>query len=389
MEVRRGSPMGMAVVLKTPPSERRPRGMGNALSVSTTAVSTQLRRLLEFFRRAFRSNRMAKNPTMEEMEGLMAKVRQEQDDMDSVGDTTGDEATVLDEPERTEESAQAQSSGPDERAELRDGAWETKQRRRTPINPPSIPTAAEYAAAKRRIQYKEGLLHIAITGVSGSGKSSLLNALLGLRNGVEGSAPVGTAETTETITRYPDPQPDNPFVYFDVPGAGTLRVPGWEYFLNQGLYVFDAVIIVVDNRVTEIDIGILRNCERMNIPTYLVRSKARQHIRNTMSDLDPGETRDRDVVRQVAREKYIGDTQDTVRRNLKEAGLPPQRVYIVDKEILWRIVSGEQMRYGDWFDEWAFLWAILSDARSRRLLDEDPNDYGDPCFPGSIEMVTM
>ena len=381
--------MGMAVVLKTPPSERRPRGMGNALSVSTTAVSTQLRRLLEFFRRAFRSNRMAKNPTMEEMEGLMAKVRQEQDDMDSVGDTTGDEATVLDEPERTEESAQAQPSGPGERTELRGGAWETRQRRRTPINPPSIPTAAEYAAAKRRIQYKEGLLHIAITGVSGSGKSSLLNALLGLRNGVEGSAPVGTAETTETITRYPDPQPDNPFVYFDVPGAGTLRVPGWEYFLNQGLYVFDAVIIVVDNRVTEIDIGILRNCERMNIPTYLVRSKAHQHICNTMSDLDPEETRDRDVVRQVARQKYIGDTQETVRRNLKEAGLPPQRVYIVDKEILWRIVSGEQMRYGDWFDEWAFLWAILSDARSRRLLDEDPNDYGDPCFPGSIEMVTM
>lgn len=333
---------------------------------------------------------------MEEMESLMAQFRQKEDDPESASDTEDDEATkLLGELEHAqEERARAQSSSPDEggaRAiELnRDGAWEARQRRRTLIHPPSVPTEEEYAAAKQRIQYREGLLHIAITGVSGSGKSSLLNALLGLRNGTEGAASVGTAETTETITRYPDPQPDNPFVYYDVPGAGTLRVPGWQYFLSQGLYVFDAVIIVLDNRVMEIDIEILKDCRRMNIPTYLVRSKARQHVLNTMLDLGPMGIIDRDAAQRTARDKHIRDTQETVKRNLREAELPSQRVYIVDKEILWRIVSGQATQYGDWFDEWALLWAILSDARSRRLIEDEDSEYSDQCFPGAIEMHQM
>ncbi|EPS98956.1 hypothetical protein FOMPIDRAFT_1088253, partial [Fomitopsis schrenkii] len=230
-----------------------------------------------------------------------------------------------------------------------------------------IPTPEEYAAAQERVQYVEGLLHIAITGVAGSGKSSLLNALLGLPNGVKGAAAVGTSETTEAIARYRDPQLDNPFVYYDVPGAGTLRVPGQQYFLNQVLYIFDAVIIVIDNRVTEIDIDIMKNCKVMDVPTYIVRSKARQHIRNLMNDMNPGRTADRAMLLQKARAIFIQDTRGTVERNLEEAGLPPQRVYIVDKEILWPIVSGQDMSYENWFDEWAFLWAILNDARNRRV----------------------
>jgi hypothetical protein len=52
-----------------------------------------------------------------------------------------------------------------------------------------------------------------------------------------------------SVTRYPDPHDELPhsrFIWFDVPGAGTLNVPSWQYFNEQGLFVFDIVILVYD-----------------------------------------------------------------------------------------------------------------------------------------------
>ncbi|KAI6103783.1 hypothetical protein EDD17DRAFT_1608281, partial [Pisolithus thermaeus] len=58
------------------------------------------------------------------------------------------------------------------------------------------------------------------------------------------------------ISRYPDPNSDNPFVWYDIPGAGTLSQPDWLYFNNQGLYVFDCIIVLFDSRFTQTDIAI-------------------------------------------------------------------------------------------------------------------------------------
>ncbi|KAI0717638.1 P-loop containing nucleoside triphosphate hydrolase protein [Fomitopsis betulina] len=354
--------------------------MGSTSSRLRNSIAAPLRRLLEILRRVFRSNKMGRNPAMEEMEGLMARHRQTESDTEGAQRPTEVDATEMDEIdaeggsggtiERTTEWPEARRTG-------QHSGWRTATQRLP------IPTPEQYAAAQQRVQYVEGLLHIAITGVSGSGKSSLLNALLGLQNGAEGAAAVGTSETTATIARYPDPQPDNPFVYYDVPGAGTLRVTGQQYFLNQELYVFDAVIIVLGDRVTEIDIEILRSCRLMDVPTYVVRSKALQHIRNLMSDMDPTCTIDRDMLVQKARASFIQSTQKSVVRNLEEAGLPSQRVYIVDKEILCPIVSGQDMSYYNSFDEWALLYAILNDARNRRVIQYD--DYSIPDFLGGID----
>ena len=44
--------------------------------------------------------------------------------------------------------------------------------------------------------------HVVVCGPSGSGKSSLLNAFMGKRNGKPGTAATGTTETTETHAKY-------------------------------------------------------------------------------------------------------------------------------------------------------------------------------------------
>ncbi|KAI6030361.1 interferon-inducible GTPase-domain-containing protein, partial [Pisolithus marmoratus] len=235
------------------------------------------------------------------------------------------------------------------------------------------PSLEELAETKRRIQYKEGFFHFAVAGVAGSGKSSLINAFRGLRNRDAGAAATGVTETTLTMTRYPDPNPQHPFVWFDIPGAGTLKIPDWQYFNAQGLYVFDCVIVLFDNRFTMTDTAILSNARRFKIPTYIVRSKADQHIRNLMRDAgydseeddedDPGR---RTRLYTAARKRYIEETRKSVKTNLENAGLPDQRVYIVSNDNLLSMVKGNAPKRA--VDELTLLTDLFTEAHMKRAM---------------------
>ena len=242
------------------------------------------------------------------------------------------------------------------------------------------------------MEYKEGWFHFAVVGTAGSGKSSLVNALRGLRNNSRNAARTGTSETTMNVTRYADAN-DRPFVWYDVPGAGTINVPDWKYFVDQGLYVFDAIIVLCGERFTETDIAILRNCSRWKIPAYIARSKADMHIMNIINDSlrgdgegeedeedeEPGglfaifgggpqatqrfmEARDR------ARGQYIKSTREDVKRNLAQAELPEQRVYIVSKDALVAIVKGKE--HPDLIDEPELYRDLLTEVDKRRIIPE-------------------
>ena len=216
------------------------------------------------------------------------------------------------------------------------------------IQPVVTPTSEELEETKRRLQYQEGKFHLAIAGIAGSGKSSLINALRGLRNTEMngGAAATGVTETTREIGRYPDRDPQRPFVWYDIPGAGTQKITDWQYFNEQGLYIFDCILVLFDNRFTVTDIAILTNARRFNIPTYIVRSKADQHIRNVMRDTgyDSDEDEDEDPGRRArlykaARKQYIEETRKNVRANLEDSNLPEQRVYVVNNDNILNIVK--------------------------------------------------
>ena len=118
------------------------------------------------------------------------------------------------------------------------------------IQPEVWPTEEEFQLAKNRVQYDPEKLHFAVCGSSGSGKSSLVNAFRGVKNNSPQAAPTGVVETTMAITRYPDPRKELPYkrlVWFDCPGAGTLEIPGWQYFNQQGLFIFDIIVLVYDS----------------------------------------------------------------------------------------------------------------------------------------------
>ena len=123
------------------------------------------------------------------------------------------------------------------------------------IQPEVWPTEEEFLLAKKRVQYDPEKLHFAVCGSSGSGKSSLINAFRGLKNNSRQAAPTGVVETTIDITRYPEPRQELPYnrlVWFDCPGAGTLEIPGWQYFNQQGLFIFDVIVLVYDSVIVSI-----------------------------------------------------------------------------------------------------------------------------------------
>ncbi|KAI6027936.1 interferon-inducible GTPase-domain-containing protein [Pisolithus microcarpus] len=262
------------------------------------------------------------------------------------------------------------------RRKVQEAAEERLQRG---IQPIVIPTLDEIAAAKTRVQYEQGRFHFAVAGVAGSGKSSLINAIRGVENQHQDAAETGVVETTVTTGRYPDPNPDLPFVWYDIPGAGTLHQPDWLYFNVQGLFVFDCVIVLFDNRFTETDIAILMNCRRFQIPTYIVRSKADVHIRNIMYEYGYDSAHDevprRESLYRTARERFIADTRANVKRNLKQAELPDQRVYMVSNRTLLSIVRDRSLGFSyKIIDELELIKDILDEACSLRYAASADDD---------------
>ncbi|KAK0462448.1 interferon-inducible GTPase-domain-containing protein [Desarmillaria tabescens] len=264
---------------------------------------------------------------------------------------------------------------------------------------PEWPSKERYDMVKRHL-YQDRKFHLAIAGKSGTGKSSLINAFRGIWDGEEGSASTDVVESTTTVTPYPDPNPANPFIWFDIPGSGTVNCPDWTYFNDQGLYIFDAIIVLLGDRFTESDLAILKNCKRYSIPTYIVRSKSDIHIEDLAEKkrrvADP--RADLIKIADEARNEYLAKTQETVRRNLMNIDPPPlpQRVYAVSRNTLTLLVREESLDDLDVLDEHELLRDLLQDAYSRRsekslhvmqalMKNAGTEVFQDPClFPESF-----
>ena len=122
-------------------------------------------------------------------------------------------------------------------------------------------------------------LNIAITGESGSGKSTFINAFRGVDNKAEGAAPTGCVETTSVVTPYPHPNYPN-VTLWDLPGVGTTKFPADQYLNHVGFETFDFFIIISATRFTENDVKLAQEIQRMKKKFYFVRSKIDSDLYN-------------------------------------------------------------------------------------------------------------
>jgi len=120
---------------------------------------------------------------------------------------------------------------------------------------------------------------IAVTGQSGSGKSSLINAIAGSK-----IAPVGFVETTMEPKEY---KTDNGIILVDLPGCGTANFPFESYVDDMKLSEFDAIVLVTANRFYEADIKLFNYVTNdLKKPIFLVRTKMDDAVRDGAEDND-------------------------------------------------------------------------------------------------------
>ncbi|XDV11574.1 hypothetical protein PO909_000475, partial [Leuciscus waleckii] len=115
-------------------------------------------------------------------------------------------------------------------------------------------------------------LNIGITGESGSGKSSFVNALRGLGDEDEGSAKTGVVETTVKPEVYLHPELNNVKVW-DLPGIGTPNFKAKKYLELVKIQLYDVFIIIASDRFKECHAQLATEIIGMGKKFYFVRSK--------------------------------------------------------------------------------------------------------------------
>ncbi|XP_018975541.1 interferon-inducible GTPase 1-like [Cyprinus carpio] len=128
-------------------------------------------------------------------------------------------------------------------------------------------------------------LNIAITGMTGAGKSSFVNALRGLPNDDKNAAPTGTTETTMEPNMYPHPSMPNVKIW-DLPGIGSPKFRAKKYLKDVSFHRYDFFLIVTSERFKENDIELARAIMMSKKLFYFIRTKidndihAESHKRN-------------------------------------------------------------------------------------------------------------
>uniref|UniRef100_A0A3Q3EHL6 IRG-type G domain-containing protein n=1 Tax=Labrus bergylta TaxID=56723 RepID=A0A3Q3EHL6_9LABR len=160
-------------------------------------------------------------------------------------------------------------------------------------------------------------LNIAVTGETGSGKSTFVNAIRGIDNKDEKAARTGCVETTMEVTPYLHPNYPN-VTFWDLPGIGTNNYPAATYLKKVGFEKFDFFIIISADRFKENDVKLAKEIQKMKKKFYFVRSKIDDNIRN-----------EKRSQREFNEERTLTQIRNNCIQGLQDQGLQSPQVFLV------------------------------------------------------------
>jgi GTP-binding protein EngB required for normal cell division len=166
--------------------------------------------------------------------------------------------------------------------------------------------------------WKNVPVKLAVTGKSGVGKSSFINAIRNLKsNDQEFAASSSSGNTTKKATIYEYPG-NHKITLHDLPGFGTIQLPTNDYEKKMKLHKYDYILIVVGN-IEENDIEIAKKLKEMKRPFCFVRSKIDVDILNSVTD---GES-EKGAVEKI---------KSNLSGNLKDAGLNKTKYFVISNK---------------------------------------------------------
>jgi len=173
---------------------------------------------------------------------------------------------------------------------------------------------------RKRDEWKQIPLNVAVIGRSGVGKSSFINAIRRVDPNDEESAPVGVKDTTVDVN-HSYPHPSNPLLKFwDLPGVGTDLFPRQTYLSRIKVDRFDFFLLITADRFTEDDTRLGREFDKRNKKYFFVRTKVGADISNN-KQAHPKTHKEGNVVR---------DIRESTQEHLKENGCENVSVFLVD-----------------------------------------------------------
>ncbi|XP_075135332.1 interferon-inducible GTPase 5-like [Leptodactylus fuscus] len=174
-------------------------------------------------------------------------------------------------------------------------------------------------AIKKSLKEMENIpLNIAITGESGTGKSSFVNAIRSMGDEEEGSAATGVVETTEEPMRYPHPKYPNVTIW-DLPGIGTPNFKADRYLQSVKFSQYDFFIIMSSGRFKQNDIELAKAIQAMGKKFYFVRSKVD-------SDLHASKKRRKKTYNE---ENILNEIRQNCIQSLEKEGISDPKVFLL------------------------------------------------------------
>uniref|UniRef100_A0AAY5EHN2 IRG-type G domain-containing protein n=1 Tax=Electrophorus electricus TaxID=8005 RepID=A0AAY5EHN2_ELEEL len=176
-------------------------------------------------------------------------------------------------------------------------------------------------AAKKAKKQVDNLLHvslnIAVTGDSGAGKSTFINAIRGLEDDAQGAAKTGVTETTTEATPYQHPTMSN-VTLWDLPGIGTPNFKAKTYLKDVKFDTYDFFMIISSERFRENDIMLAKQIQKKKKQFYFIRSKVDNDLRAEGSKIS------------FSTEEMLSKIKTNCEENLKEIRNP--KVFLISSK---------------------------------------------------------
>ncbi|XP_015362722.1 immunity-related GTPase family M protein-like [Marmota marmota marmota] len=153
---------------------------------------------------------------------------------------------------------------------------------------------------------------IAVTGESGNGMSSFINALRRLQHEDEASAPIGVVKTTQTRGSYSSFHFPN-VVLWDLPGMETTAQSLENYLNEMQFSQYDLFIIIASEQFSMNHVKLAKAIEGMGKRFYVVWTKL-----------------DRDFsTSALSNEKILQNIQENIKENLQNEGVKEPPTFLV------------------------------------------------------------